>query len=234
MPVIDWDEVNPNPFPWLDHLLSTLCLPSTGNVNHYNTSTKLHNDSNPNLHTLQLIFDIDRIPLFERIDQTEWSNLNEQLLRLLRSRNVSRYAVVPDLDIKIYIYNDPVLCDACCSPSPPLDDAHMMDCPSFFKDPLVSYSSISCSCLSHSQPACFGTKDSTSEGRGDVEGQRGQLESAQIRKFLTRFLPVLETDEGVAGIKIYRTDGESHVPFFPHYDEGVSLTFNPVEIPGRI
>jgi hypothetical protein len=173
VPVIDWDEVNPKPFPWLDQLLSTLW-----DVNHPTGSKSLYYTTNPNLHTLQLIFYIDRIPLFERINQTEWSNLNSQLLRLLRSRSGSKYPPTPDLEIKIYIYNDPIACYACCSSSPSLGAMHTMNCHSFLKYPLVPYSSTSRSCLSYSQSAPLDTKKSTD----DDHGKRAET-AGTIRKY---------------------------------------------------
>lgn len=204
VPVIDWDEVNPKPFPWLDHLLSTLCV-----------STPHNTTSNPSLHTLQLIFDIDGIPLFERINQTEWSNLNAHLTRLLKPRSASyspsdAFPYTPslihiqdlvynrtspdscrDLEITIYIFTD---LDSYTnyhngSYTP---NSHC----AFLKDPMGSYSSAFCQC----------NKPSSGNRRGERDAR--QKESMQMRRFLTRFLPVLGTREGIDGIRVYRINRE--------------------------
>ncbi|KAF9446082.1 hypothetical protein P691DRAFT_777127 [Macrolepiota fuliginosa MF-IS2] len=200
VPVIDWDEVSPKPFPWLDHLLSTLQI---------NTASKT---SNPSLHTLQLIFDIDRIPLFERINQTEWSNLNNHLTRLLKSHSPSPFSSsdafpytpslinTPDaihtqyrsntchekLEITIYIFTD---LDSYMGHNGTYASSHC----AFLKDPMGSYSSTSCQCGKS-------RSGQTTRPRSDS----GRRESTQMRKFLTKFLPVLATQEGIDGIRVYR------------------------------
>ncbi|KAF5359655.1 hypothetical protein D9756_002893 [Leucocoprinus leucothites] len=202
VPVIDWEEISPKPFPWLDHLLSTLCVTSfTSACGNGRTI------SNPSLHNLQLIFDIDQLPLFERIEQTEWSSLNAHFKRLLKHRtratspatpltssaDTNLLTEAPDLKITIYIFTDLDTIDF-------LDGAqYMSTCHTFLKDPLASYATSSCHCD-------YNPRLSTSVERSESWGRESGVESTPMRRFLSTFLPVLGSKEGLKSIRVLRTN----------------------------
>jgi hypothetical protein len=201
VPVIDWDEINPKPLPWLDHLLSTLCVLSP-------SGTSI---SNPYLHNLQLIFDIDQLPLFERIEQTEWSSLNGHLKRLLKCRTASSSSSsglyssslssleasgAPNLAITIYIFTNLDNIESLEG-----NGQYMLTCYTFLKDPLGPYVMTSCQCDDKRR------EETTETVSQDVVNAACQGESGNMRRFLTKFLPVLKSWEG-RSIRVLRTNCE--------------------------
>lgn len=178
--MIDWEGVNPNPLPWLNHLLSTL-----------RTTTKTNTTSNPSLHAIQLTLDVDRIAFFDQVGPDEWLTLNNNLARLLKPRTPHaqhNYNLhTPDIpDIIIYIFTD-------------------LDSYSFYDSP---YSSASHSALLKDPPISFATTSCRCTSSGKCREHVFEKESSNMRRFLNGFLPVLSTKRGIDKIRVYRINCE--------------------------